>query len=108
MAEMSAPSSLESTLRPGQLAIEAGPGGPGREGRQASAVRVRISDPALVRDLLAYLRASSDCLAIPMSGNMVAVSLSDGLSYDAARLELDFHLADWLLGHENASAAIID
>ena len=71
-------------------------------------MRVRISDPALVRDLLAYLRASSDCLAIPMSGNIVAVSLSDGLSYDAARLELDFHLADWLLRHENASAAIID
>jgi len=43
-----------------------------------------------------------------MSGNIVAVSLSDGLSYDAARLELDFHLADWLLRHENASAAIID
>jgi hypothetical protein len=48
------------------------------------------------------------CLAIQTSRNIVAVSFSDGLTYDVARLELDFQLADWLLRHADASAVVID
>lgn len=70
-------------------------------------MRIRISDPALIGDLLEYLR-HNDCLAIQTGRSMVAVSLMDGLSYDAARLELDFRLADWLLGHADVSTVVID
>ena len=42
------------------------------------------------------------------SRSIVAVSFSDGLTYDVARLELGFQLADWLLRHEDASAVVID
>jgi hypothetical protein len=70
-------------------------------------MRIRISDSALIGDLLEYLRGN-DCLAIQTSTNIVAVSLADGLPYDAARLELDLHLSDWLVGHADASAVVID
>jgi hypothetical protein len=70
-------------------------------------MRIRISDPGLTGDLLEYLRRK-DWLAIQTSEHIVAASLSNGLPYDAARLELDFQLGDWLLGHRDASAVIID
>jgi len=72
-----------------------------------AAMRIRVSDPVLIGDLLDHLLGNG-CLAIQMSRNMVAVSFSDGLPYDAARLELDFHLADWLLRHADGSAVVID
>ena len=60
-----------------------------------------------MRDLIDYLRGN-DCEAIQIGRNIAAVSFSQALPYDAARLELDFHLSDWLLGHEDASAVVID
>lgn len=61
----------------------------------------------LIDDLLDYLLGKG-CLAIQIARNIVAVSFSDGLPYDVARLELDFHLADWLLRHGDVSAVVID
>lgn len=68
-------------------------------------MRIRLSDPALMRDLLEYLRRKG-CLAVQTSRDIAAVSLSPEFTYDAARLELDFHLADWLLEHEGATAVV--
>ena len=70
-------------------------------------MRIRVSDPVLIGDLLDCL-LDNGCLAIQTSQNIVAVSFSDGLPYDVARLELDLHLADWLRGHADAGAVVID
>ena len=43
-----------------------------------------------------------------MGRDMVVVSLSHALPYDAARLELDLHLGDWGLGHAGANAVVLD
>jgi hypothetical protein len=70
-------------------------------------MRIRISEPTLVGDLLEYFRRS-DCVAIQTGTDTVAVSLVDQLPYDAARYAIGFRLLDWLGGHAEASAAIID
>ncbi len=70
-------------------------------------MRIRVSDPGLIGDLLDCLLGNG-CLAVQTSRSIVAVSFSDGLTYDVARLELGFQLADWLLRHEDASAVVID
>ena len=80
--------------------------GAGTEDSNA-AMRIRVSDPGLIGDLLDCLLGNG-CLAVQTSRSIVAVSFSDGLTYDVARLELDFQLADWLLRHEDASAVVID
>jgi hypothetical protein len=97
------PSCLEGTLL-----LEHGEKARRRRHRELhAAVRIRVSDPALTRDLLDWLDHKG-CLAIQMGANMVAVSLSEGLPYDAARLELDLHLTDWLIKHADARASVID
>jgi hypothetical protein len=70
-------------------------------------MRIRVSDPALLEDLLDYLRGNG-CEGIQLSENMVAVAFSDGLPYEAARLELDVELSDWLRGHADARAVVFD
>jgi hypothetical protein len=80
-------------------------GGPRR--KDACRVRIRISDPSLARDLLEHLRAV-DCVAMQLSGHILAVSLPQPMPYDMARLELDLHLTDWRTRHGHASAAVLD
>jgi len=70
-------------------------------------MRIRLSNPALIGDLVDYLR-QNDCEAMPMGPNLIAVSLSHALPYDAARLEVDLHLGDWALGHGDVSAVVLD
>lgn len=70
-------------------------------------MRIRISDPALINDLVEYLRRK-DCDVVQTSRTLIAVSLSHALPYDAARFELDFRLADWRLGQPGARAVVID
>ena len=70
-------------------------------------MRIRVSDPGLMRDLLDYLRRK-DCVAIQTSRDIAAVSFSQAFPYDAARLELDLHLGDWLLRNQGATAVVID
>jgi hypothetical protein len=70
-------------------------------------MRIRLNNPALIGDLVDFLQRN-DCEAVPMGRDMVVVSLSHALPYDAARLELDFHLGDWALRHANANAVVLD
>jgi hypothetical protein len=70
-------------------------------------MRIRISETALVGDLLDYFR-QNNCVAIQTGADTVAVSLLDEIPYDAARYAIGFRLSDWLCGHEDASAGIID
>jgi hypothetical protein len=70
-------------------------------------MRIRISEPDLVGELLEYFQRN-DCDAIQTGTDTLAVSLSGELPYDAARYAIGFRLSDWLLGHADTSAAIID
>jgi len=70
-------------------------------------MRIRLDNSALIGDLVEFLRRN-DCDAAPMGRDMVVVSLSHALPYDAARLELDLHLGDWGLGHAGANAVVLD
>ena len=75
--------------------------------RSATAMRIRISDPALLGDLLEYLRRNG-CVAIRTGADTVAVSTADDLSYVAARYAIGFRLTDWLDGHADTSGRILD
>jgi hypothetical protein len=70
-------------------------------------MRIRISEPGLVGDLLDYFRRN-DCVGIQTGTDTIAVSVLDELPYDAARYAIGFRLSDWLLGHADTSAGIID
>jgi hypothetical protein len=70
-------------------------------------MRIRVSEPSLISDLLQYLQRES-CLAVQTGRDIVAVGLSNGLPYDAARIAIGLHLEDWLAAHAGATARIID
>lgn len=70
-------------------------------------MRIRLNNPALIGDLVDFLRRN-ECEAVPMGRDLVVVSLSHTLPYDAARLELDVHLGDWALRHADANAVVLD
>lgn len=72
-----------------------------------AAMRIRVSDPALINELVEYLRRK-DCDVVQTSRNVIAVSLSHALPYDAARFELDLSLVDWRLAQPGARAVLID
>jgi hypothetical protein len=64
-------------------------------------MRIRVSDPALVDDLLAYLHAKQ-CAAEQMSADALDVSLPETDRLDAAALELDLYLRVWEATHPGA------
>jgi len=70
-------------------------------------MRIRISNPALVGDLLDFLCASN-CLVMQTSRNMLSVAFSDPLRYDTALLELEMHLSDWRARNSDVRAVVID
>jgi hypothetical protein len=70
-------------------------------------MRIRISEPALIGDLLEYLRRNG-CVAVRTGSDTVAVSTGDDMPYDAARYTIGFRLSDWLDDHSETSGRIID
>jgi hypothetical protein len=70
-------------------------------------MRVRVSDPRLVSDLLDFLRGA-DCEAIRLGRTMVAVAIAQPLPYETARMELDFRLGEWRERHADAHAHVVD
>ena len=57
-------------------------------------MRVLVSEPALLDDLVAFLHARVDCVVTELGVGELEVSLF-GYGADAARLELDLMLAIW-------------
>jgi hypothetical protein len=70
-------------------------------------MRVRVSDPHLVSDLLDFLRGA-DCEAIRLGQTMVAVAIAQPLPYETARMELDFRLGEWRARHADAHVHVVD
>ena len=67
-------------------------------------MKIRLSDPSLIDDLLEFLRAR-ECVAEPTSVDTLDVELPDALRPDAAALELDLYLRVWEATHPGAVAA---
>ena len=61
-------------------------------------MRIRLSDPSLVDDLLAFLREKK-CVAEQTSADTLDISLPEAGRADAARLELDLYLRVWEATH---------
>jgi hypothetical protein len=57
-------------------------------------MRIRLSHPALVDDLLAFLR-EKHCVAEQVSADTLDVRLPEAKRPDAASLELDLYLRVW-------------
>jgi hypothetical protein len=66
-------------------------------------LRVKLSDPALVDDLVEFL-SRSGCVAQPDDETTVLVSIPRSLRDDAAELELDIYLRVWEATHPEARA----
>ena len=66
-------------------------------------LRVKLSDPSLVDDLVDFLR-SSGCVAQPAEEATVAVAIPKSLREDAAGLELDLYLRVWEATRPEAEA----
>jgi hypothetical protein len=64
-------------------------------------MKIRLSDPELVDDLLAFLRGKH-CVAEQLSDGTLEVSLPEATRQDAAALELDLYLRAWEAGHRGA------
>ena len=71
-------------------------------------MRIRVSDPELVPDLLAFLRERVHVTASRTGPLEVEVSQLGSANASARRLELDLMLQTWRASHEGARTAILD
>lgn len=73
-------------------------------------MRIRVSDPSLVPELLAYLHAGTDAVAEAVSTDEVEVSLVGSYGLDAMRMELYLRLRAWEAARHSrgASAELVD
>lgn len=69
-------------------------------------MRVQVSDPRLLHDLLSYLR-DCGCVAEQASPNEAHVSLPAALGEREARMELGVYVTAWRIRHEGVTADII-
>jgi hypothetical protein len=61
-------------------------------------MRIRISDPALVPELLEFLRARVDVVAEQTGEDEVEISLLGSYAQDAMRMELFLRVRAWEAG----------
>ncbi|HEY3070470.1 MAG TPA: hypothetical protein VGJ34_09140 [Gaiellaceae bacterium] len=69
-------------------------------------VRLRLSDPALLDDLLFFFR-KRDSQAEPVEDDVVEVTILHVLDDRQARLELDLYLRVWEALHPDAPADVL-
>jgi hypothetical protein len=70
------------------------------------AMRVRVSDSALLGELQRYLRAA-DCVAEQADEDALDVSIPRAPSEDQARREVDIYLKAWQAMNAGARAEIV-
>lgn len=58
-------------------------------------MRLRLSDPALIPELLAYLERTPDVVTDVVSDDEVEVSLMGSYALDAMRMELYLRIRAW-------------
>jgi hypothetical protein len=63
-----------------------------------AAMRLRVSDPALVPELLEFLQSRLDVVAEQVKANEVSVSLLGSYALDPMRMELYLRVRAWEAG----------
>jgi hypothetical protein len=69
-------------------------------------MRVRVSDPALVPELLEFLQSSTDVVARAVSNDEVDVSLIGSYAHDAMRMELYLRIRAWESARSSRGASV--
>jgi hypothetical protein len=70
-------------------------------------MRIRVTDPALLSDLVEFLRSRVDARAEQVSEDEVEVSLLGSWNSDAMRMELYLRVRAWEAGGRAAALAEI-
>jgi hypothetical protein len=76
-------------------------------GASLCGMRVRISDPARLRDLIQYLREAG-CVAEQASQDEIDVFVPHARSDRQARTDVGIYLAAWRVKNEGVRADLID
>jgi hypothetical protein len=69
-------------------------------------MRLRVSNPALLTDLLEFLRSRVDVVAEEVSDDEVDVSLVGSYDSDAMRMELELRVRAWQAGRRSAGVEV--
>ena len=69
-------------------------------------MRLRLGNPALIPDLVEFLRSRADVVAEEVSDDEVEVSLLGSYNSDAMRLELYLRVLAWEAGRRSTSVEI--
>ena len=69
-------------------------------------MRLRLSEPALIPDLLEFLRSRADVVAEEVSDDEVEVSLVGSYNSDAMRMELYLRVRAWEAGRRSTGVGI--
>ena len=69
-------------------------------------MRVRVSNPALLRDLIRHLRECS-CVAEQASRDELDAYAPQTPNKQAARLEIELYIMAWRAAHEGEEAEIV-
>lgn len=71
-------------------------------------MRVRVSDPARRRRLLAFLAFDATAVVTPLNATEVEVSFTGSLNSYAQRRELELRLRAWMAAHPGAVVILND
>jgi hypothetical protein len=69
-------------------------------------MRLRVSNPALIPDLLGFLRSRVDVVAEEVSDNEVDVSLLGSYNADAMNIELYLRVRAWEAGRRSTGVEV--
>src|SRR6266516_2342572 len=75
---------------------------------QLRPVIVRLGNPAVLPELLTFLRLRVDCGVEQVGIDQLDVTLFGSYRDDAMRLELEFRLRRWQAGHPGVQVEILD
>lgn len=71
-------------------------------------MRIRLSDPSLVPELLEFLSAREDCALASVATDAVEVSLLGSYGAEAAHEVVEQRLREWRAAHPSAPATLED
>jgi hypothetical protein len=69
-------------------------------------MRLRVSNPALIPDLLEFLRSRADLVAEEVSDDEVEVSLVGSFNADAMHMELYLRVRAWEAGRRSSGVTV--
>jgi hypothetical protein len=69
-------------------------------------MRLRVSDPALVPELLEFLQSRFDVVAEQVTANEVSLSLLGSYAMDAMRMELYLRVRAWEPGQRSKGVEV--